>query len=404
MRKKVLLAEQSDSTRSIIETILRQNGFEVVSVSDYDRSVDVLGLSKPDIMIVGSDLVGSDDKPLYSFILDNEIYNSIPILLLASDEDSSIPYPEEVIIRRPFDTNELLDKVKIFAGQNISKGESVNVTSDLLGGLHLDDEFLDAALGLDHISVTDSEELNKTSTAIKRNIGNEKVTNIGDFDEMNDSNKVESIMIHEDQTDIRRPVTQKTKIVQPNASGKIDILQDQYGMSEQAQKALEAEDSVHDYHWFVNEMQNEAKPKPAASSNANTNTNDHQLGSIKIEETVQPLTSRHINDAVSKKSNSQGEGVEKFIDEFKREMEKIHSDKKTETVTLRDEKPQVSRSGKAASPQANEQILSEAVKLFTKQFTIALAEKLAKEIAVKIDTEKLLVLIKNEILAELKKK
>lgn len=402
MRKKILLAEQSDSTRSIIETILRQNGFEVVSIPDYDRAVDVLGLSKPDILIIGSDLIGAGDNPLYSYILDNEIYSSIPIILLASDDDNNIlPYPEEVIVRRPFDTNELLEKVKIFVGQGTPEPESVNIPTDLLGTMNLDDEFLDAALGLDHISVTDSEEMNKTSTLQKNKIGNEKVSNIGDFDELNETNKVESIMIQEDQTDIRRPATQKT-IIQPNASGKLDILQDQYGMSEQTQKALEPEDSAHDYHWFVNEMQNDSKQKSAAAPISKND--DHQLGSIKIEETVQPLTSSHISGSGSVKSKSKEEGVEKFIDEFKREMEKIHSDKKTATVTIRDEKPQISKSAKSALPQANEQILSEAVRLFTKQFTVELAGKLAKEIAVKIDSEKLLVLIKKEILAELKKK
>jgi len=398
MRKKILLAEQSDSTRSIIETILRQNGFEVVSVPDYDRAVDVLGLSKPDMLIIGSDLIGAGDKPLYSYILDNEIYSSIPIILLASDDDKNLPYPEEVIVRRPFDTNELLERVKIFAGQGKTQTESVNIPTDFLGSMNLDDEFLDAALGLDHISVTDSEEMNKTSTLQKIKIGNEKVSNLGEFDELNDTNKVESIMIQEDQTDIRRPTTQKI-VIQPNASGKLDILQDQYGMTEQAQKALEPEDSAHDYHWFVNEMQNDSKPKSAAAPISKNG--DHQLGSIKIEETVQPLTSSHISGTGNAKSNHKEEGVEKFIDEFKREMEKIHSDKKTATVTIRDEKPQISKS---ALPHANEQILSEAVRLFTKQFTVELAGKLAKEIAVKIDSEKLLVLIKNELLEELKKK
>jgi len=401
MRKKILLAEQSDSTRSIIETILRQNGFEVVSVPDYDRAVDVLGLSKPDMLIIGSDLIGAGDKPLYSYILDNEIYSSIPIILLASDDDKNLPYPEEVIVRRPFDTNELLERVKIFAGQGKTQTESVNIPTDFLGSMNLDDEFLDAALGLDHISVTDSEEMNKTSTLQKIKIGNEKVSNLGECDELNDTNKVESIMIQEDQTDIRRPATQKT-IIQPNASGKLDILQDQYGMTEQAQKAFEPEDSAHDYHWFVNEMQNDSKPKSAAAPISKNG--DHQLGSIKIEETVQPLTSSHISGTGNAKSNHKEEGVEKFIDEFKREMEKIHSDKKTATVTIRDEKPQISKSAKSALPHANEQILSEAVRLFTKQFTVELAGKLAKEIVVKIDSEKLLVLIKNELLAELKKK
>jgi len=402
MRKKVLLAEQSDSTRSVTETILRQNGFEVISVSDYDRAVDVLGLSKPDIMIVGSDLTGAGDKPLYSHIRENEIYCSIPILMLASADDTNLPYPEEVIIRRPFDTNELLEKVKIFAGQIATQTESTNTSADPLGSMDLDDEFLDAALGLDNINVTDSEVLNKTGTVSKVKVSLDNVTDIGDLEEMDDSSKVESIMIHEDQTDIRRPATKKINTAQPSASGKLDIMQDQYGLSKENQKELEPEDSVHDYHWFVNEMQNESKPK--TSTDLGTKNDNNDLDAVNLGETIIPVTSQHVSESVSRKPKPQDEGVEKFIDDFKKEMEKIHSDNKTETVTIQDEKSQSGKPIQQSGTKTNEQELSEAVTLFTRQFIDELAGKLANIIAGKIDSGRLMELIKNEMLAELKKK
>ena len=220
MRKKVLLAEQSGSTRSVIETILRQTGFEVVSVSDHNRAVEVLGLSKPDIMIIGSDLTGAGDKPLYSYLNENEIYNSIPILLLASADDKDLPYPDEVIIRRPFDTKELLEKIKIFVGQDTSQQQITNSSPNPLETMDLNDEFLDAALGIDNISVINSEVMDKTGSIPVVKSDSKKVTDIGDIDEFEDNSKVESIIIDDDQTDIRRPSTQKINIAQPNASGK----------------------------------------------------------------------------------------------------------------------------------------------------------------------------------------
>ncbi len=402
MRKKVLLAEQSGSTRSVIETILRQNGFEVVSVPDYEKAVDVLGLSKPDIMIFGSDLTGAGNKHLYTYINENEIYSSIPILLLASAEDTDLPYPDEVIVRRPFDTNELLEKIKIFAGQDTSKANSESNSPTPMVTMDLDDEFLDAALGLDQIDVTDSEVMNKTGNIPKVKTSSSKITSVGEFDDLDDSSKVESIIIDEDQTDIRRPATKITKSAPMNASGKLDILQDQYGMSEKAQKSLEPDDSAHDYNWFVNEMQSDSKPNSGSDLTANKESND--LGAVKMEETLQPLTAKHINDSTSKNSKTPDEGVEKFIDDFKNEMNKIHSDTKTETITINDDNNQSGTSSRTNHAQLNEQKLTDSVELFTRQFTAALAEKLAKVIVDKIDSERLFKIIKNEVLTELKKK
>ncbi len=402
MRKKVFLAERSGSTGSVIETILRQTGFEVISVSDYTRAVEVLGLSKPDIMIVSCDLTGADDKPLYLFLNENEIYNSIPLLLLASADDKDLSYPDEVIIRRPFDTKELLEKVKILAGQKTSQTQTANSQSSSLGTMDLNDEFLDAALGLDNINVTNSEVMDETGSIPIVKSDSMNVTDIGDLDKFEDNSKVESIIIDDDQTDIRRPETRKIKTVQPNASGKLDILNDQYGLSKEAQKEVELEDSVHDYHWFVNEMQNDSKPQPAPES---TSPKDNaELEAVKLKETLQPVTAKYVKESIAGESKPQDEGVERFIDDFKKEMEKIDSDNKTETVTIKDDKNQSNTHTNTKSAQPNEQILTDPVKIFTRQFTTELAEKLAKVIADKIDTEKLLNLIRDEIMTELKKK
>lgn len=401
MRKKVLLAEQSGSTRSVIETILRQTGFEVVSVSDHNRAVEVLGLSKPDIMIIGSDLTGAGDKPLYSYLNENEIYNSIPILLLASADDKDLPYPDEVIIRRPFDTKELLEKIKIFVGQDTSQQQITNSSPNPLGTMDLNDEFLDAALGIDNISVIDSEVMDKTGSIPVVKSDSKKATDIGDLDEFEDNSKIESIIIDDDQTDIRRPATKKTKMVQPNASGKLDILQDQYGISKEAQKKVELEDSAHDYHWFVNEMQSDSKPQSGpASTPPKDNSN---LEAVNLKEVMQPVTAEHVKESDTGKAKHQEKGVEKFIDDFKKEMEKIDSDNKTETVTIKDDNNQSNASTNTKPSKQNVQSATDPLEIFTRQFTTELAAKLAKVIADKIDSEKLLNLIRNEILTEIKK-
>ena len=41
MRKRVLLAEQSDAIRGVAETVLRQNGFEVIPITTAEKALEV---------------------------------------------------------------------------------------------------------------------------------------------------------------------------------------------------------------------------------------------------------------------------------------------------------------------------------------------------------------------------
>ena len=65
MSKKILLAESSQVTRSIAEKILRQSGFEVISVNSAEKALEVIELTRPDLIIAGGELTSSGNKTLY---------------------------------------------------------------------------------------------------------------------------------------------------------------------------------------------------------------------------------------------------------------------------------------------------------------------------------------------------
>ena len=82
MRKKVLLAEESDTIRGVAESVLRQNGFEVISVPSGNKALEVLEFTRPDVIVIGSDVKGKGPAPLYQHITDNRPLSLIPLLLL----------------------------------------------------------------------------------------------------------------------------------------------------------------------------------------------------------------------------------------------------------------------------------------------------------------------------------
>ncbi|RKX23796.1 MAG: hypothetical protein DRP47_12315, partial [Candidatus Zixiibacteriota bacterium] len=120
MHKKVLLAERSDATRNVTETVLRQNGFEVISVRSGEKALKVLSVNSPDLMIIGEELQGHDGKQLYQCVQENKAISSVPMLLLTDSADTSLPFPQEIIITRPVDTRDILEKARIFSGQSVS--------------------------------------------------------------------------------------------------------------------------------------------------------------------------------------------------------------------------------------------------------------------------------------------
>ncbi len=404
MRKRVLLAEESDTVRGVAESSLRQNGFEVISVVSGEKALEVLELSRPDLIIVGSDLLGRGREPLYEQIQEDARVSEVPLLLLADAEQVGLPFPEEVIISRPLEPREFLDKVNAFAGSPaaVQSGEA-NPLSDA----QLEDELLDAALGLDQIDVTDSEVMDKTavSSGKGKKKSPEKMVGFDHYDEddQTDSGKVESLLISDSDAEIghQKRDDQVKKKDPMSSSGKLEILNDQYGLIDEGAANLESEDRAHDYNWFINEMQKDTKGFSASTPAPGTTSGDQPPADLDFSETssmVDPVTPPPDSGSKDEPADHPAPDADKFIDEFKKEMDKIRSTE-PESVTISDDEQGKAEARKPLDWQDSlEKMTPEQLGVFTQQFISELADKIAKLITAKIDNDKLLNLLKKEII------
>ncbi len=414
MRKKVLLAEQSNATRSVAETILRQSGFEVISVTDGARAADVLSHGRPDLIIAGADLAYGD-RPLYQHIQQDKTTSTIPLLLFADAGGGKLPIAAEQVIPRPFDPREFLDRVRVFSGTPASTAAPSGKADEQ--GMNLEDEFLDAALGVDtgSIQITDSEILDKTSkisTSARARRSHDDHSGVGfsqnDKDELSETGRVESLTINDSQTDIRRPRDEKATPPPDPPDGGLEILDNQYDLN--ADDGMSA-DREHDYQWFIDSMRDDVidgsgdkkpgKKKPAADASDElvfTDTAD-TLEPFQMPTETTP-TKPSPPSSPPPASKKDGAGVEKFIDEFKKEIEKFHAEE-PESVTLRNESPTRPISD-TEWEETLENVTPEKVELFTRRLAADLAERIAERIVSKIDSAKLLQMIKTEIMTELR--
>lgn len=413
MRKKVLLAEQSDTIRSVAESVLRQNGFEVIPVASSDKAKEVLEFSRPDLLILGGDLTSAGQKPFYEYVQSDSRLSSIPLLILSDPDDASLPFPDEVVIPKPFDPKQLLERVTVFTGPAVVQKPPISPepsTANPLSEANLEDDFLDAALGIDKLDVTDSEVMDETKTNLgkRRPRSPEKMIGFDHYEKdteiTSDSDKVESLMIQNESGEIAHKQKKKAQPPAVSSTGKIEILSDQYGLA--APDALQAgpEQKPHDYEWFVNEMQQEALASSHESPPAAPPDKSNQPSELTLSEPasmVDPITPAPAN-GVGKPDKSKSPGVEKFIDEFKREIEKMHTAEPASITIDSEESPKRPHGGDMIWEETIDKITPEQVAVFTRELVSELSEKIAEKIAAKIDSDKLLSLIRNELVTRIR--
>jgi two-component system phosphate regulon response regulator PhoB len=415
MRKRVLVAESADAVRQVVESVLRQNGYDVIAVSSFAKASEVLQFSRPDLIVAGGDLADAGRQVFHEVVQNSPETSSIPLLVIEPADKSSVGLPSEVVISRPIDPIDFVQRVGIFLGE--ATGRSTQRGQNPLSAAPTDDHFLDAALGLDRIDVTHSEDMDNTGTS-KMPVSKPAPPGVTpydrgeDEDSLGDSRRVESLHIRDDATDIRaRNTPPPARKAQGAGTGKIEIMPDQYGISEPAAFQIKPEQKAHDYDWFVNAVRDDvagtgsdksSEPGQSAPPVSAKTGDSQKLHVNNTASIVDPITSvatpvRSYPDAGVAGPRSSTEGVEKFIDEFKREIELLRAREPEPgpvPVVPRDTPPAKNLSWE----EQVEALSADHVRLFTKEFTAQLAARLAERIVSKIDPDKLLNLLKEEIM------
>ncbi|MCP4704986.1 MAG: response regulator, partial [candidate division Zixibacteria bacterium] len=332
MRKKILIAEKSDAIRNIAESLLHQHGYDVISSATADKAKELIITSEPNMIIIDSGLKDQNGSYLYDLLEESEQTASIPFLIITDANGQELSYPPEVILNRPFETDDLLEKVKLFIGTGTDEKPIETIAEvDPFSTGDVDDDFLDAAFGIDSIDVESSEVMDKTTITERARMEKRKSDTtdigIGHKEESNakddDSGKVESLLIREDGSEEKTP--KKEELPDLSASSKIEIPTNQFEVDNNAkpanqEKADDKKTGDHDYDWFINEMKKD-------TSDIKFEKPGNETGSQKIQLTNTSDGMNPIMPSKEKKDTDKPEiksgGVDQFISEFKQEMEQL---------------------------------------------------------------------------------
>ena len=409
MRQRVLIAEKSDAIRGVAETVLRQNGYEVISVSSAEKALEVLKFTRPDLLIIGADLTTKNDRPFYQRVSEEPKAASVPLLLFADPKDESLPHPTDVRIPRPFDTKDFVRKVSQFVRPAQSVEETGAAVDNPLKEMNLGDDMLDQALGLDNLEVMESEIMDKTTTTRKtsrtevQRRANGQVVSLDDGLDSSgghgDSGPiVESLHISDEESAIHKGPAKPA----PPEEG-LDIVSDHHAY-ENPQALTGDADPDHDYEWFVNSMKQEGQVDQSGKSGKSDKSSDHDVHSEELvfqnpSSMVDPVTPPPSKTPEPKQHNKSG-NVEKFIDEFRKEVEKFRDDDAPAVPASVSENQGSSRQADQLGwEETVEHLTPKEVAIFTRQVADRIGENVARMIVSKLDPEKLLKLLKQEIVA-----
>ena len=116
MKKKVLFIDDEEDILEVVKIILENEGMDVICKTDI-KSIDEVVKINPDLVLLDLLLLGHSGDEICAMIHGDKRTKDIPIVLISAYNLSKVralteKCHAEAYIQKPFDMDELVDKVK----------------------------------------------------------------------------------------------------------------------------------------------------------------------------------------------------------------------------------------------------------------------------------------------------
>lgn len=120
-RKRVLLVEDEPELIKIVETVFKDEGFDVRMALSAENALEIVKTFTPSIVISDVKMEGMDGFDFVEALRKNPMYQKTPVILVTIlDDRDSIERAKKLgvsaYMTKPFDADELLEKVRELIG------------------------------------------------------------------------------------------------------------------------------------------------------------------------------------------------------------------------------------------------------------------------------------------------
>ena len=135
-KQNILVVEDNENTRRLLETILRSAGYEVTPAPDAEEGLRILQGDAPvDLVLLDLFLPGADGIQFLRSRAEMEADRQPPVIVVSATEDMDTLRPQlrelgaKMALRKPFDVQELLDGVSQHATKRAGKAGAAAAAS-----------------------------------------------------------------------------------------------------------------------------------------------------------------------------------------------------------------------------------------------------------------------------------
>jgi twitching motility two-component system response regulator PilG len=116
-RNKILVVEDSSTTRKVIAITLSQNGYEIIEATDGLEALSKLNETRPDLILLDIILPKMDGYKILSIIKENPEFRKIPVIMLTSKDGIINKVKGKVAgstayLTKPFDPSQLVATIE----------------------------------------------------------------------------------------------------------------------------------------------------------------------------------------------------------------------------------------------------------------------------------------------------
>jgi len=134
MAYRIALADDSETIRKVVQLVLEPEGFTIAAYRNGEEALEAIALDPPDLVFADIDLPKMSGVLLCTSIKDDASTSHIPVILLAGafeafDEDAARLSGADDIIIKPFESRELVSKVKALVAKSASVKSNVSAAT-----------------------------------------------------------------------------------------------------------------------------------------------------------------------------------------------------------------------------------------------------------------------------------